>query len=33
METNTLVRVVCTVLAVVLLGAIILRRKSKNVED
>jgi len=33
METNTLVRVVCTVIAVVLLGAIILRRKSKNVED
>lgn len=33
METNTLVRVVCTVLAVVLLGAIVLRRKSKNVED
>lgn len=33
METNTLVRVVCTLLAVVLLGAIILRRKSRNVED
>jgi hypothetical protein len=33
METNTLVRLVCTVLAVVLLGVIILRRKSRNVED
>jgi len=33
METNSIVRLVCTVLAVVLLGTIILRRKSKNVED
>ncbi len=33
METNSIVRLVCTVLAVVLLGAIILRRKSRNVED
>jgi hypothetical protein len=33
MESNTLVRLVCTIVAVVLLGAIILRRKSRNVED
>ena len=33
MDSNSLVRLVCTVLAVVLLGAIILRRKGKNVED
>lgn len=33
MEMNTLVRLVCTVLAVVLLGAIILRRKGRDVED
>jgi hypothetical protein len=33
MDTNTLVRLVCGVLAVVLLGAIILRRKSRNAEE
>jgi hypothetical protein len=33
METTTLVRLVCTIVAVVLLGVIILRRKSRNVED
>lgn len=30
---STIVRLVCTVLAVVLLGVIILRRKSRNAED
>jgi|OpeIllAssembly_1097287.scaffolds.fasta_scaffold1398283_2 hypothetical protein len=33
METNTIVRLVCTLVAVVLLGAIILRRKSRNAEE
>ena len=33
MDNNTLVRLVCGVLAVVLLGAIILRRKGRNAED
>jgi hypothetical protein len=33
MEMTTLVRVICTVVAIALLGAIILRRKSKNAEE
>jgi hypothetical protein len=33
METSTIVRLVCSVLAVALLAAIILRRKSRNAED
>jgi hypothetical protein len=33
METTTLVRVICAVIAVVLLAAIILRRKGRNAED
>lgn len=33
MEMTTIVRLVCSVLAVVLLGAIILRRKSRNAEE
>jgi len=33
MENTQLVRIVCAVLAVVLLGAIVLRRKSKNAEE
>ncbi len=33
MESTTIVRIVCSVLAVVLLGAIILRRKSRNAEE
>lgn len=33
METTTLVRIICSVLAVVLLGVIILRRKSRDAEE
>ena len=33
MEMTTLVRVICSVLAVVLLGVIILRRKSRDAEE
>jgi hypothetical protein len=33
MESTSLVRIVCAVLAVVLLGAIVLRRKSRNAEE
>lgn len=33
MDTTTIVRIVCAVLAVVLLGAIVMRRKSRNVEE
>lgn len=33
METTSIVRIICSVLAVVLLGAIILRRKSRNAEE
>lgn len=33
METTTLVRLVCAVLGVVLLAAIILRRKNRNQEE
>lgn len=33
MEMTTLVRIICSVLAVVLLGAIILRRKNKETEE
>lgn len=33
MEMTTLVRIICTVLAVALLGAIILRRKNKETEE
>lgn len=33
MESTSLVRIVCAVLAVVLLGAIILRRKNRNAEE
>jgi len=33
MDSTMLVRLVCIVLAVVLLGAIILRRKNRNAED
>jgi hypothetical protein len=33
MESTSIVRIVCSLLAVVLLGAIILRRKSHNAEE
>jgi hypothetical protein len=33
MEMTTLVRIICSVLAVVLLGAIILRRKNRETEE
>lgn len=33
MESNSIVRIICSVLAVVLLGAIILRRKGRNAEE
>lgn len=33
MDTTTIVRIACAVLAVVLLGAIVMRRKSRNVEE
>lgn len=33
MESTSIIRIVCSVLAVVLLGAIILRRKSRNAEE
>lgn len=33
MDSNSLVRIVCAVLAVVLLGAIIMRRRNRNAED
>lgn len=33
MDNNSLVRIVCAVLAVVLLAAIIMRRRNRNVED
>lgn len=33
MDTTTIVRIVCAVLAVVLLGAIVMRRKNRNVEE
>lgn len=33
METTTLVRIVCAVVGVVLLAAIVLRRKSRNAEE
>lgn len=33
MEMTTLVRIICSVLAVVLLGVIILRRKSRDAEE
>lgn len=33
METTSIVRIACSVLAIVFLGIIILRRKSRNAED
>jgi hypothetical protein len=33
MDSNSIVRIVCAVLAVVLLGAIIMRRRNRNAED
>lgn len=33
MESTSLVRLVCAIVAVVLLGAIVLRRKNKNAEE
>lgn len=33
MESSSIVRIVCAILAVVFIGAIILRRKSRNAED
>ncbi len=33
MESTSIVRIICSVLAVVLLGAIILRRKGRNAEE
>lgn len=33
MDTTTIVRIVCAVLAIVLLGAIVMRRKNRNVEE
>lgn len=33
MDNNSLVRIVCAVLAVVLLAAIIMRRRNRNAED
>jgi hypothetical protein len=33
MEMTTMVRVICSVLAVVLLAAIILRRKNRDAEE
>jgi len=33
MEMTTLVRIICSVVAVVLLGAIILRRKNRETEE
>jgi hypothetical protein len=33
METTSIVRIACTVLAIVFLGVIILRRKGKNAEE
>lgn len=33
METNSIVRILCAVLAVVFLGVIILRRKGHNAEE
>ncbi len=33
MDSNSLVRIVCAVLAVVLLAAIIMRRRNRNAED
>jgi hypothetical protein len=33
METTSIVRIACTVLAIVFLGIIILRRKGKNAEE
>lgn len=33
MDNTSLVRIVCAAVAAVLLGAIVLRRKSKNAEE
>ncbi|GIU76396.1 MAG: hypothetical protein KatS3mg004_3483 [Bryobacteraceae bacterium] len=33
MDSTSVIRIVCAVLAVVLLGAIIMRRKSRNAEE
>jgi hypothetical protein len=33
MDSNSIVRIVCAVLAVVLLAAIIMRRRNRNAED
>lgn len=33
MDSTTVIRIVCAVLAVVLLGAIIMRRRSRDMED
>jgi hypothetical protein len=33
MESSSVVRIVCAVLAIVFIGAIILRRKSRNAEE
>lgn len=33
MDSTSVIRIVCAILAVVLLGAIILRRRSRNAED
>lgn len=33
MDNSSIVRIVCAVLAVVLLGAIILRRKNRDAEE
>jgi hypothetical protein len=33
METTSIVRIACSVLAIVFLGVIILRRKGRNAED
>jgi hypothetical protein len=33
MDSSSIVRIACSVLAVVLLGAIILRRKNRNAEE
>lgn len=33
MESTSIVRIICSLLAVVLLGAIILRRRGRNAEE
>lgn len=33
MDSTSIIRIVCAVLAVVLLGAIIMRRRSRNAEE